>query len=103
PRGRSASGPEKGMERFRIEVGENDNIKPGNIVGAIANEAGIDSKYIGRIQIYDQYSTVDLPDDLPNDVLRKLKKIRVAKKQMQLSKFNEAPKFKSSSKKKKKR
>lgn len=100
-RERSSGGPEKGMERFRIEVGEVDNIKPGNIVGAIANEAGIDSKYIGRIHIYDQYSTVDLPDDLPNDVLRKLKKVRVAKKQMQLSKFNEAPKFKSSPKKKK--
>lgn len=97
----SSSGPERGMERFRIEVGESDNVKPGNIVGAIANEAGIDSKYIGRIHIYDNYSTVDLPDDLPVDILRKLKKVRVAKKQMQMSKFNEAPPFKSAKKKKK--
>ncbi len=98
---RSASGPEKGMERFRIEVGEIDAIKPGNIVGAIANEADIDSKYIGRIHIYDAYSTVDLPDDLPAAILKKLKKVRVAKKPMQLSKFNEAPKFTSPKKKKK--
>ncbi len=53
------------MDTFRIEVGHAHGVKPGNIVGAIANEAGIDSKYIGRIEIYDDYSTLDLPDNLP--------------------------------------
>jgi ATP-dependent RNA helicase DeaD len=43
---------EKGMDRFRIEVGHQHKVKPGNIVGAIANEADIDSKYIGRINIF---------------------------------------------------
>ncbi len=53
-----------GTQTFRIEVGKSHGVKPGNIVGAIANEASLDSKYIGRIEIYDDYSTLDLPDSL---------------------------------------
>ncbi|HEX8957215.1 MAG TPA: DEAD/DEAH box helicase, partial [Burkholderiaceae bacterium] len=53
--------PEEGMQTFRIEVGHMHGVKPGNIVGAIANEANLDSKYIGRIEIYDDFSTLDLP------------------------------------------
>ena len=70
--------PEKGMERFRIEVGHRHKVKPGNIVGAIANEAEIDSKYIGRIEIFDDYSLLDLPEGMPEDLLRFLQKVRIA-------------------------
>ena len=49
------------MERFHIAVGHVHGVKPGNIVGAIANEAGLGSEYIGRIDIHEDYSTVDLP------------------------------------------
>ena len=52
---------QEGMERFRIEVGHNHDVKPNNIVGAIANEAGLDSQHIGRINIYDDFSVIDLP------------------------------------------
>ena len=41
---------------------------PANIVGAIANEADLDSKFIGRIEIFDDYSLVDLPEDMPERV-----------------------------------
>lgn len=67
-----------GMQTFRIEVGYEHGVKPGNIVGAIANEANLDSKNIGRIEIFDDYSVLDLPDNLSADVLEQLKTVRVA-------------------------
>jgi ATP-dependent RNA helicase DeaD len=70
--------PEEGMERFRIQLGTNHGVKPGNIVGAIANEADINSQYIGRISIFDSYSTVDLPYGMPEDILQVLRKARIA-------------------------
>jgi len=79
------SEPEAGMKRFRLEVGHDNKVKPGNIVGAIANEAGIDSKFIGRIDISDDHSFVDLPNDIPKDVFNDLKKVRVGGKQLQIS------------------
>jgi ATP-dependent RNA helicase DeaD len=79
--------PEEGMERFRIELGNDQGVKPGNIVGAIANEADINSKFIGRIAIYDNYSTVDLPFGMPEDVLRVLQRARIGSKAMKLQKI----------------
>lgn len=76
---------EAGMQRFRIEVGHDHNIKPGNIVGAIANEADLDSKHIGHIGIHDDYSTVDLPAELANELMKVLKNTRVAGKPMNIS------------------
>ncbi len=82
--------PEEGMERFRIQLGNNEGVKPGNIVGAIANEADISSKYIGRITIFDSYSTVDLPFGIPEDTLRVLQRARIGNKAMKLQKIGEA-------------
>jgi ATP-dependent RNA helicase DeaD len=69
--------PQIPMRRYKLEVGNKNNIKPGNILGAIANEADMDSKYIGSIQIFDNCSTVDLPDDIPKDIFDILKKVIV--------------------------
>ena len=77
PRGDRDRAPEEGMQRFRIEVGHDHKVKPGNIVGAIANEADIDSKYIGRINIFDDHSLVDLPEGMPKELMKSLKKARV--------------------------
>jgi ATP-dependent RNA helicase DeaD len=76
---------EEGMQRYRLEVGHDHNVKPGNIVGAIANEAGIDSKFIGRIDIYDDHSLVDLPAGMHKDILNVLKKARVAGQALKIS------------------
>jgi len=76
---------DEGMERYRIEVGHDHQVKPGNIVGAIANEADIESKYIGRICIYDSHSTVDLPDGMPKELLYTLKKVWVSGQQLKIS------------------
>ncbi|HCY64829.1 MAG TPA: RNA helicase [Oxalobacteraceae bacterium] len=82
---RVAHAPDAGMQTYRIEVGHAHGVKPGNIVGAIANEAGLDAKHIGRIEIYDDYSTLDLPEDLPPKTLDHLKKVWVAGQQLQIS------------------
>ncbi len=74
-----------GMTTYRIEVGYAHGVKPGNIVGAIANEAQLDSKFIGRIEIYDDYSVLDLPDSLPQDMLDHLKSVRVAGQSLAIS------------------
>ena len=87
-RGERPSGPpEDHMERFRVEVGWRDRIKPGNIVGAIANEAGLNGRSIGRIQIFDTHSTVDLPKGMPEDVFQGLRQLRVMNKPLQLSRL----------------
>jgi len=76
---------EPGMQTYRIAVGHEHGVKPGNIVGAIANEANIESKFIGRIDIYDDYTILDLPDDLPADMLDHLKSVRVAGQSLRIS------------------
>ncbi|MGI0115835.1 DEAD/DEAH box helicase [Zooshikella sp. RANM57] len=76
---------DKGMERYRIAVGHQHGVKPNNIVGAIANEANISSKLIGRIDIQEQYSTVDLPAGLPQDILKSLKKTLVCGQQLKIT------------------
>ncbi|MDO7653744.1 MAG: DbpA RNA binding domain-containing protein [Porticoccus sp.] len=59
---------------------------PKDIVGAIANEAGIESQNIGRIKLNDDYSTVDLPEGMPNEIFQHLKnKVRVCQQPMKLS------------------
>ena len=80
---------EPGMQRYRMDVGYEHHVKPGNIVGAIANEADLDSKHIGHIAIHDDYSTVDLPEGMPAEVLQMLKKVRVAGRPMNLSPLGE--------------
>ena len=83
---RDESGPpEAHMDRFRIEVGWRDRVKPGNIVGAIANEAGLNGRSIGRIQIFDTHSVVDLPKGMPDEVFQGLRRLRVMNKELQIS------------------
>jgi ATP-dependent RNA helicase DeaD len=84
---------------FRIEVGRNDNVKPGNIVGAIANETGIDGDHIARIKIEETYSTVELPAGMPKDLFQALKKVRVVGKALNISRLDPALIKKAKSKK----
>lgn len=74
------------METFRIEVGHDDQVSPQNIVGAIANEADIDSQYIGHIKIMDDHSLVELPAGMPKQVFKTLKKTWVCQKQLNITK-----------------
>jgi ATP-dependent RNA helicase DeaD len=83
--------PASELERFRIEVGRQHGVKPANIVGAIANEAGIDSRYMGRITINEDHSLIDLPKGMPKDVFSHLKKVRVAGQQLRISRPGAEP------------
>jgi len=89
PRNKNAL-PEKDMERFRVEIGHKHKVMPANIVGAIANEAGLESKHIGLINIYEDYSTVDLPRDMPKEIFRDLRKVWVLGQTLKISRESES-------------
>ena len=76
---------EPGMQTYRLEVGHAHQVRPGNIVGAIANEAGLESQHIGRIEIFDDHSLIDLPEGMPSEVLQHLRKVWVSGQQLQIA------------------
>ena len=76
-------------ESYRIEVGHDHGVKPGNIVGAIANEAGVEGRHIGRVDIQDTYSIVDLPVGMPKEIFRDLKKARVVGRPLAISRLGD--------------
>jgi ATP-dependent RNA helicase DeaD len=78
----------EGMERFRIEVGHEHEVQPGNIVGAIANEAGLDAEHIGHIDIRDKFSLIELPDGMPKAFFNDLKKIWVSGQKLNISRVH---------------
>jgi ATP-dependent RNA helicase DeaD len=81
---------EGGAKRYRIEVGHVHGVKPGNIVGAIANESGLDGEHIGSIEIEAEYSLVDLPAGMPKDIFSDLKKVKICGQAMNISLHGEA-------------
>jgi ATP-dependent RNA helicase DeaD len=81
-----AGGRPARTETFRIEVGSVHEIKAGNIVGAIANEAGLDGVYIGRVDIREDHSFVDLPEGMPREIFKTLKKTRLAGRELRITK-----------------
>ena len=76
-------------ERFRIEVGHDHGVQPGNIVGAIANEGGLDAEHIGRVQIEQDHSLVDLPKGMPKEIFRDLRKTWVCGQKLKISRFQD--------------
>ena len=89
-RGRRDAPPGDGMERFRLEVGRSHGVKPGNIIGCIANEAGLDGEFIQKLNIDDKFSTVDLPTKLPKEIFNELKGAWVCGQQLKISKVKSA-------------
>jgi ATP-dependent RNA helicase DeaD len=82
--------PNTAMTRYVVQVGYSDGVKPGNIVGAIANEADIESRYIGHIEIYENFATVDLPTDLKAEAIDKLNKTRICGQRSEIAKLEDA-------------
>jgi ATP-dependent RNA helicase DeaD len=73
------------LETFRIEVGHAHGVQPGNIVGAIANEAGLDGRDIGHIDIREHHSLVDLPAEMPKEIFDNLQAVRVRGAELRIS------------------
>jgi ATP-dependent RNA helicase DeaD len=82
---RPARAPEEDMQRYRVAVGHRDRVKPGNLVGAIAGETGLQGRSIGRIQIFDNHSLVDLPKGMPEDIFNSLRTLRVMNRELQIT------------------
>ncbi len=73
-----------GMVTYRLDVGKQHGAQPRHIVGAIANEAGVESQYIQNIDISNGHTTVDLPEGMPKEIEKHLKKVRVMGQQLSL-------------------
>ncbi|SDO11279.1 DEAD/DEAH box helicase [Vreelandella arcis] len=80
-----SSAPSEGMTRYRVSVGHKDGVKPGQLVGALANEGGIEGARIGRIDIRNAFSVVELPNGLPATILTKMARARVAGRPLEIS------------------
>lgn len=78
-----------GMQTYRLRVGHKHGVQPGNIVGAIANEAGLDAGDIGRIDIQPECSFVDLPEGMPKEIFLHLKKVWVCDQQLRISRLGD--------------
>ncbi len=82
---RRERGSSEGMIRYRVAVGHKDGVKPGQLVGALANEGGIEGARIGRIDIRNAFSVVELPSSLPASILSKMGRARVAGRPLEIS------------------
>jgi len=76
---------ERGMTRLYIDVGRDDGVRPGDIVGAIANEAEISGKSIGAIEIFDRFTLVDVPSNEAEHVIKALKNTRIRNQPIKVS------------------
>ncbi len=79
--------PDVEMETFRVEVGRAHGVRQANIVGAIASEAGLAGKHIGRVDIRGEHSFVDLPDGMPKEILKALQKVIVMGQPLRISRM----------------
>ncbi len=73
------------LVQHRIEVGHRDGVTPREIVGAIANESGLEGRYIGHINIQDDHAVVDLPAGMPREIFAHLQRVFVCGKELQIS------------------
>ena len=89
PGGRKDGPPGEGMERYRLAVGHDHGVMPGNIVGAIANEADIEGRHIGRISIHDAYSLIDLPTGMPKETFNALKNVWVSGQRLGITRLGD--------------
>ncbi|EDT0919216.1 DEAD/DEAH family ATP-dependent RNA helicase [Salmonella enterica subsp. enterica] len=78
------------MQLYRIEVGRDDGVEVRHIVGAIANEGDISSRYIGNIKLFASHSTIELPKGMPGEVLQHFTRTRILNKPMNMQLLGDA-------------
>jgi ATP-dependent RNA helicase DeaD len=99
--GRNERGAERGGERaprkvkvnrtdvdwqtYRLEVGKEHGARPGDIVGAIANEISLDSSYIGAINLHDKHTYVQLPKGMPDKSFEQLKRVKIRRQSLEIT------------------
>ena len=80
---------DNGMARLFLNVGRDQNIKPGDVLGAIAGESGISGRMIGSIDMYDKYTFVEVPEDCAGEVLECMKRVKIRGKNVRMELANE--------------
>ncbi|KAA3630621.1 MAG: ATP-dependent helicase [Proteobacteria bacterium] len=87
--GRRDKPVEPGMVRYRIDVGREHGVQPKNVVGAIANEAGLSARDIGQIHFHQAFSTVDLPAGMPSELRKHLQSVVVCGRPLKLRQWRD--------------
>lgn len=82
------TGAEEGMVRLFVNLGKNQNVRPGDILGAIAGETGIPGKLIGSIDMYDKYTFVEVPREYASDVIQTMKTVKIKGKSVNIEPAN---------------
>ena len=82
------TGAEEGMVRLFINVGRKDNVKPGNILGAVAGESGMPGELVGTIDMFDKYTFVEVPKEYGAAVLKAMKKAKIKGKNINIEPAN---------------
>ncbi|MBQ5735867.1 MAG: DEAD/DEAH box helicase [Lachnospiraceae bacterium] len=82
------TGAEPGMVRLFINIGKKQNIRPGDILGAIAGESGMPGKLVGSIDMYDKYTFVEVPGEYARDVLKAMKNVKIKGKSVNIEPAN---------------
>ena len=82
------TGAEEGMVRLFINIGKSQRIRPGDILGAVAGEAKIPGKLVGAIDMYDNYTFVEIPQEYGKDVLRGMKNVKIKGKSVNVEPAN---------------
>ena len=90
PRKEKVNRSDVDWQTYRLEVGKEHGARPGDIVGAIANEISLDSSYIGAINLHDKHSFVQLPKGIPADLFKQLKGVRVRRQPLAITTSDEA-------------
>lgn len=87
-RGRGGRDRDNDMERLFINIGKDQNVKPGDILGAIAGESGISGRMVGSIDMYDKYTFVEVPQDCADEVLECMRNVKIRGKNVHMEKAN---------------
>ena len=80
---------EDGMVRLFINIGKKQRVRPGDILGAIAGESGMDGKLIGTIDMYDKYTFVEVPREYAREVLNAMKNVKIKGKTVAVEPANQ--------------
>ncbi|MFT4104852.1 MAG: DEAD/DEAH box helicase [Lacrimispora sp.] len=83
-----SSSSREDMARLFINIGKNQNVKPGDILGAIAGESGMPGRMVGSIDMYDKYTFVEVPRDTADAVLKAMKDVKIKGKNIHMEKAN---------------
>ena len=86
--GRGSRGRNEDVARLFINIGKNQNVKPGDILGAIAGESGMPGKMVGSIDMYDKYTYVEVPRENADAVLKAMKDVKIKGKNIHMEKAN---------------